>query len=330
MNLTAPAIDVVIPAYNAEAYLAAALASVHAQTLAPRSIIVVDDGSRDRTADVAEAGGATVLRQANGGPGAARNTGVRHATAEWIAFLDADDWWEPRFLERATLAARTCPDVRVIFTDYSLDDPPWFTRSWFASDPRWRHIQLKPVSDGIFRCDRTELVDALIRSMSFISTSALLVRRDAFVACGGFDEELRSAEDLDLTLRLFVVSTAAVVNEPLSVYRKHAANVTADPVRSAAWERRLWQRIIAAPQRYPSGLGPRLAVAYPAKVRSHAVAALRFGDFAQARELFGEARAQGAAFASAGIALAQAADSTLGRGLHGALRAMWRRLPRRA
>src|SRR6185312_11793255 len=116
-------ISVVIPAYNAAAYVGDALASIAAQTCRPAEVIVVDDGSADDTAAIAAAAGAIVIRQPNGGASAARNAGVARARSQWIAFLDADDRWLPEYVERVAAAARYCPDVAAIFTDYALEDP---------------------------------------------------------------------------------------------------------------------------------------------------------------------------------------------------------------
>ena len=84
-------ISVVIPAYNAERFLPRCLKSVFAQTLKPEEVIVVDDGSTDNTAALAAELGTTVISQTNSGIAAARNNGIRHASGEWIALLDADD-----------------------------------------------------------------------------------------------------------------------------------------------------------------------------------------------------------------------------------------------
>ncbi len=104
-------VSVVIPAYNAAAFLAETLASVFAQTVPPAEIIVVDDGSTDDTAGIARNLGATVISRANGGISAARNTGVRAARSEYLALLDADDLWMPEKLEvqLAAFAAATVP-----------------------------------------------------------------------------------------------------------------------------------------------------------------------------------------------------------------------------
>jgi glycosyltransferase involved in cell wall biosynthesis len=96
-------ISVVIAAFNAEDTIAEALASVLGQTLPPHEIIVVDDGSTDRTAQVVEASGSVqVIRQSNRGAAAATNVGVKAATGNFLAFIDADDLWERNKLAMQT------------------------------------------------------------------------------------------------------------------------------------------------------------------------------------------------------------------------------------
>src|SRR6478735_3814841 len=101
-------VTVVIPMYNAAATIQRALDSVLAQTTPPARIVVVDDCSTDDSAEAVRRMYATtvelVATPVNGGIAVARNRGAREATTEWLAFLDADDWWQPPFLER-TLAA---------------------------------------------------------------------------------------------------------------------------------------------------------------------------------------------------------------------------------
>lgn len=95
-------VSVIVPAFNAGQTLAATLASIHAQSLAPAQIVVVDDGSTDDTAAIAEAGalaGSELIRLANSGVASAMNAGLAAARGEWVAFLDADDLWEPDCLQ---------------------------------------------------------------------------------------------------------------------------------------------------------------------------------------------------------------------------------------
>ena len=95
--MSAPRFSVIIPAYNAEAFIARAIDSVLAQTWPAHEILVVDDGSADSTARIVAGYGEGVryLRQENAGVSAARNAGARAATGDWLAFLDADDWYYP-------------------------------------------------------------------------------------------------------------------------------------------------------------------------------------------------------------------------------------------
>jgi glycosyltransferase involved in cell wall biosynthesis len=103
MSTTTPnTITAIIPVHNGERHLAEAIQSVLAQTLPPGEIIVVDDGSTDASAAIAQSFGAPVrvLAQPNLGPAAARNLGLAHATGDLLAFLDADDLWTPNKLAR--------------------------------------------------------------------------------------------------------------------------------------------------------------------------------------------------------------------------------------
>src|SRR4051794_36334456 len=105
-----PLVSVVIPAWNVEATLGDTLESVARQTYPNIEIIIVDDGSTDATADIAEeycrrAGNAKLVKQRNRGPAAARNRGIAEARAEWIALLDADDLWHPTKLQKQVASA---------------------------------------------------------------------------------------------------------------------------------------------------------------------------------------------------------------------------------
>src|SRR5215469_428905 len=112
----APTVSVIIPAYNAAPVVGRAVASALAHTHAPHEILVVDDGSRDDIGGALAGFPAPVrlLRKSNGGPGAARNFGAAVATGEWLALLDADDWWHPTKLERQLALAAADPAVALV------------------------------------------------------------------------------------------------------------------------------------------------------------------------------------------------------------------------
>ena len=194
MPQRAPTISVLIPAYNAAHYVSRAIESALAQTVRPLEILVVDDGSRDATAEVVSRypAPARLLRQANAGPAAARNRAAREARGEWLALLDADDAWLPQKLE-LQLPYTQEPEVGVVHCWGPTDDGPAPER--FDFQALWK---------------RNRIVN-----------SSALIRRSAFDQVGGFDEDraLISVEDYNLWLRLLAAGwTIATCPERLHEY----------------------------------------------------------------------------------------------------------------
>ncbi len=281
-------VTVVVPAFESARWIEATLASIRAQTLAPREIVVVDNGSSDDTAALAARAGATVLVRPGGGPSRARNAGIGAARTRWIAFCDADDLWEPHKLARHRDAARVCPDVSLTFSDWLPFDARGPLREpALCDDPAYRRVARARVAPGIVRFARADLNAGFYRSM-FVLTSAAVVRRDALLAAGPFDERLRIAEDYDLFLRVLARGCAAAIEEPLVRYRRHPSSISCDEVVNASAHRTLWALIEADPERYPRG---GLDFVRRDRVRRAAVAgefAARRGRFAEARGLLAE------------------------------------------
>jgi GT2 family glycosyltransferase len=214
-------VSVVIPAWERARELPAALASVARQSARPAEVVVVDDGSSDRTAEVAAAHGARVVRHDdNRGVSAARNSGIEAATHDWVAFLDSDDEWLPRHLERVW-AHR---DAHVLVAASGL---------WVRRRGRDHHLWGVPGR-------RPRVLDspAPLVHDDIIPLSAALARRDAVLAAGGFDTSLTHAEDLDLWIRLLERGSAVVLPEVGVVYRLHAAQATSDVGAAAEGHRR--------------------------------------------------------------------------------------------
>ena len=190
--MSAPRVSVIIPAFNRATILPRAIRSVQAQTMGDWELLVVDDASGDGTAAAVESIGDArirVLRHAtNGGPNAARQTGLDAARGEWIALLDSDDEWLTEKLARqlsASTAAVGCGYfVRQGEEEWTFRHPP--VENWTA------HLH---------RC-------CMLRA-----GSTLLVRRDAAMACGGFDTALRFHEDWDFALGL--AAHLSVLDDPL-------------------------------------------------------------------------------------------------------------------
>jgi glycosyltransferase involved in cell wall biosynthesis len=193
-----PTVSVVITTYNQERYISATLESALAQDFEDREVIVVDDGSTDDTpARVAAFGERVVyLRQQNQGVAGSRNTGIRQARGELLAFLDGDDLWEPRKLSRQVSAARDHPLSGLIVADgVQFDDDGNILRpSLMATSIRTR---LGSADSITFRCYDQLLVDNVI-----LSSSQVLIPRTVLDQVGLSDLRIGHASDWDLYLRI--------------------------------------------------------------------------------------------------------------------------------
>ncbi len=248
-------ISVVIPAYNAEAYIGAAIESVRAQTARPAEILVIDDGSSDATSDIAHALGAKVHVQHNAGVSNARNTGVRLASEPWIAFLDADDLWAPKKLESQWQALMTVPSSGLCFTDSRYFDQRGPLPGGLETIDVFRRVKLVPTSTPqVFICETASFAKSLAQ-VNFIVHASVIVSRELFVLSGGYDETMRYAEDLDWLLRAAALTRVILTNEPLTKIRTHTQN------SSQHWDKMIIAhinvgiKISADPQRYPPGIG---------------------------------------------------------------------------
>ncbi|BAO45442.1 glycosyltransferase family 2 protein [Thiolapillus brandeum] len=203
-------ISVVIPNYNYEKYVGEAIRSVLDQTWNNREVVVVDDGSTDDSVRVIRKFGDKVrlIRQENQHLSAARNTGIRAAKGNWIAFLDSDDLWHPCKLELQVEALKKNPDWAFIGGDV-LDegDYPDFDKAT---------IQEEEVT----------LNDFL--AYTPMSGSVALVKTECFNKVGMFDPGLRSSEDLDMWLRLASAYRGGRVKAPLWHYRQHPDQMNRD------------------------------------------------------------------------------------------------------
>ncbi|MDE2516879.1 MAG: glycosyltransferase family 2 protein [Rhodospirillales bacterium] len=225
------AIAVVIPTYNRAALIRETLAAIYAQTLAPRAIIVVDDGSTDDTAAVLAAEGdrIRVLRIANGGDLRARNAGIAAAEADLIAFCDSDDLWEPEFLAEMAALWQAEPALCAAYGDFVLlRDGVRGTVRKFADAPAGFWDELRPLggAGGVF--DRP-IAERLIRFQPFFP-SALVARADFLRAIGGWDEGVSRivGSDLATALRITAHAPIGVLRRPLVAIRKHGENFSGD------------------------------------------------------------------------------------------------------
>ena len=199
-----PLVSVVIPVFNGERFLAQAVESALGQTYRRTEVIVVDDGSTDRSRNVAGAYSVIFVRQENRGISAARNRGLATAGGELIAFLDQDDLWLPHKLERQVQCLLDSPEADICVCEMrALLEPGYDPPAWM--DAEWRG-----------------------RSHTTTQLGTLLATRAAFDRVGNFDASYFSQSDTDWLLRARDVGVGiAMLREPLTLYRVHAGSITA-------------------------------------------------------------------------------------------------------
>lgn len=262
-----PRVSVIIPAYNAAWCVRRALDSVLAQDCRDFEVIVVDDGSQDDTAAVLAGYGeaARVLSKPNGGLSSARNAGIAAARGEYVAFLDADDWWLPAKLSRQVALMDGQPTLLFCSTRAMVQTPEG------GRLPDWR------CGDG--HRAALECIFAVNAHVAG-SGSSVLARREAFARAGGFDESLRSLEDIDMWMRLAALGGYACIDEPLTVIEKRADSMSGnlDVMRDAAMRVMRKNRALLA----PSLRGQFWRTAYAGMLSDYAKWAYRKGRTARA------------------------------------------------
>jgi glycosyltransferase involved in cell wall biosynthesis len=226
-------VSAVLPCYNGERWLEEALDSIHAQTRPVHEIIVVDDGSTDRSREVARSCGARVIEhETNLGNGAARNAGIRAATGDVIAWLDVDDRWRPKHVEIVAGLLERTPDAVAAFGAAQV----------FGSSDRviFGYVPMTGQAE-------VALVEAFRDWLH--TTITAIVHRSALLTVGGFDEHESCAVDFDLWLRLARNHRFVATDEITADWRWHEAQLSARPERSYAalyrYRRRFLDRLAA-------------------------------------------------------------------------------------
>jgi glycosyltransferase involved in cell wall biosynthesis len=231
--MSTPALSVVIPAFNAARHVSQAVDSALQQTFRDVEIVVVDDGSTDDTlARLAPYGERIrIVRQANAGVALARNAGSAAARGRYVAFLDADDVWQPDKTHRQLEALAQEPDARASYTAFQL----------VADDLTPKEVR-RTVRQG-------SLVEDLLCLGNVVGTpSTVVCERDLLREVGGFDPDLSLGADWDLWLRLSVRTPFAYVDEPLVLYRVHEANMSRDVGLLERDSVRLLEKALANPE----------------------------------------------------------------------------------
>jgi len=221
-------VSAIITTYNAAHFVGEAIESVLAQTRLPDEIVVIDDGSTDDTARVVAryaSHGVRYVYKRNGGPGSARNRGIRETSGDLVAFLDADDLWLPPKTELQLAYVAAHPDVALV----SCDRWTWK----FEKDRRYLE-RFGP------RRNLDARREVMVRNIVG-NPSQVMVRRDALIAAGCFDTTMRWAEEWDLWVRIAARGSLGFVHQPLSVYRWHSGGLAHENM----WRRLSGQQAIA-------------------------------------------------------------------------------------
>jgi glycosyltransferase involved in cell wall biosynthesis len=211
-----PSFSVVIPAYEAAAFIAGAVESALAQTVPPNEVIVVDDGSTDdlQGAVAPYAERVLLIHKENGGLASARNAGVRAASGDFVAFLDADNVYLPEFLEGLSELATARPDLDIVTTDAYLELQGKVYGRYYRGKARF-------VGDDQRR--------GIIHQHFIFGNGA--IRRAALLAVGGYDETV-VAEDTELFTRMILGgSRVGLVDEPLCIYRIREGSLSSNRPR---------------------------------------------------------------------------------------------------
>ena len=213
-----PLVSVIIPAYNAENTITETIFSVLNQTFKDLEVIVIDDGSKDKTTELVleiEDSRVKLFPYENGGVALARNRGISHASGEYISFLDHDDLWTPDKIEAQISALRKSPDASVAYS---------WTINMYSEEKPIRFTKLSPAK---FEGD---VYSQLLVHNFICSGSNILVRAAAIKSIEGFDPTPVSNEDWDFYLRLAAKWSFVVVPQYQIIYR-HTGNSMSSQVQ---------------------------------------------------------------------------------------------------
>jgi glycosyltransferase involved in cell wall biosynthesis len=207
-----PIVSIVVPLYNKRATLRRTLNSIIMQSFSDFEVLVVDDGSTDGAADfVSDLRDSRfrVIRQANAGPGAAKNRGMREATAGLLSFIDADDEWDPRFLETAVTSLQKYSACDAFTSDIYLGGQ--------RESTQWTRASAAYFSEGPYRLGPGA---NLQESAAAFSSCGVVYRRNVVIRYGGFFAENRCTfgEDLFLWIRVLLNHTIYRCTTPLGCY----------------------------------------------------------------------------------------------------------------
>lgn len=215
-----PLVSIVLPAFGRLHHLRSTVDCIYRQTFADWELLIGDDGSDSQTREylhslASECRVRVIWLEHTGVPAIVRNAALREARGTYVAFLDSDDLWVPQKLARQVQTLQARPDCQWSYTGFVQIDG---SGQVLLNAP---HGQWHPCQGWIFE-------PLVVGPFLPVRTPCVLVSRELLTRCAGFDEALRSGEDVDLWLRLALESQVAVVDEPLVQVRRHEENYSRD------------------------------------------------------------------------------------------------------
>ena len=279
-----PAVSIVMPPYNVAPYIAQAIASALAQTFTDFELIVVDDGSKDHTAEIVKEferqdERVRLVQQRNRGLAGARNTALRAGRGDMFALLDSDDVWEPEFLAAQVAILEARPEVDIVTGN-----------GWYLEGPH--HGQLaRPYPDP-----RPDPVLASIIGDEWSVFIMSVFRRRVYTGIGPFDEQMRSNEDYDFWLRAAMAGFVFRRNDrPLGHYRVRSDSLSASNVRMLRGILHVYTKLrpeIADRPREMTILQQQISRFEAELLAAEARLAIELADFAAAQEYLGALHAR--------------------------------------
>lgn len=217
-------VSVVIPAYNARAYVMEAINSVRAQDYAPLEILLIDDGSKDDTVELVRTSAPEVriIQQANAGVAAARNRGLHEARGDYICLLDADDGWFPGKLKAQIDYLQTHPEVGLVYHRWLV---------WKPDRDGVYHLLARPdqPSDGEIDPQCSGWIYPQLLLDCVVHTSTVMMRREIVAQVGDFDTSLINGEDYNYWLRVSRLCEIHKLTGIYSYYRASSNSLTSHP-----------------------------------------------------------------------------------------------------
>jgi len=226
-----PLVSIVIPVYNGENYLKDAIDSALAQTYGNVEILVVNDGSADRTEEIALSYGDRIryFTKENGGVSTALNMGISKMRGEYFSWLSHDDLYRPEKIEREIAALTECP-LHIAYSDYEVIDKDGATIATMDAKKKY------PEADLTFS------LFPVLRQV--LNGCSLLIHKSHFERAGMFDERLHFTQDYDLWFKMFRGEKLIHISKPLVMMREHGSQVTHNYKRNRAESDELWLNML--------------------------------------------------------------------------------------